>query len=245
MSQVIPSYAAGALAHAPIMDILARKVRGHMLVDDFVNDTVSSDNYVLEKYITTVGTSATVTKGTTGTGTLILTSVTGEGSQVNSNEVICPAPTAGQNLYFQARVKVDVLTAAYGTCFVGLQANKGNGTSTEDAAVTGADALASNRDLVGIMVAATGAVTGRSQNGTSAGTAVAMGTATADTFMDVGFHVDANQRVRYWLNGVLSGEISGSTYVPDAAMYLELTSFGGASGGKALTIDSYAFVCGF
>ena len=83
MAQGLTKYLNGALGHAPIEDIQKDPSAGYILHDDFINDTVSSSDWVMEKYITTIGTSATVTKGTTGFGTVILTSVTSEGAQLN------------------------------------------------------------------------------------------------------------------------------------------------------------------
>lgn len=238
MSQANPTYLQGALKNAPIFDIITGKTRGFVLMDEmfnFAHTTVADTSF----WDLTLGTNMTATCGTTGTGTLIFnTGDTGKSGSVNSNYICCPAPAAGQNVFFEVRFKVENLAATSGACFFGLRDAKGTGTAI---GVDTAAALNGTDDLIGISVTTAGVVKGVSQEGsTTDPTAVTMGTLTADTFVTVGFRMIGNSDVRFYYNGVDMGGWTSSTGIPNEAMYLELGYIAHTS-YKAVTIDKVTF----
>lgn len=238
MAQNNPTYAQGALRQAPIYDVLTGKTPGFVLQDQmlsFAHTTVADTAF----WDLTLGTNMTATCGTTGTGTLIFTAGdTGKSGSINSNYLACPAPAAGQNVFFEIRFKIDALSATQGACFFGLRDAKGTGTAI--GVDTGA-ALNGTDDLIGISVTTAGVVKGVSQNGSDTDpTAVTMGTLTADTFATVGFRMIGNSDVRFYYNGVDMGGWTSSTGIPNEALYLEIGYIAHTT-YKIVTIDRVTY----
>jgi len=234
MAQLITTYNAGAMAHAPIAEIRAGVVDGFVLDDHFHNfaHTTVADT---TQWNLTVGTNMTHTCGSTGTGTLIFnTGDTGKSGSANSNYPVLPALVAGQKVFFQVRFKISDLAATSGACFFGFRDAIGTGTAI---GVDTAAALNGTDDLIGISVTTAGVVKGVSQEGsTTDPTAVTMGTLVANTFATVGFTIDGTDDVKFYYNGVYKGGWTSSAGLPNEALFIEL-GYIAHTAFKAVTID--------
>lgn len=234
-----PSYLAGALANAPIFDILTKKKDG-IVWDDHFHELAHTTVADTPRWNLTLGTNMTATCGTTGTGTLIFnTGDTGKSGSINSNYTILPALAGGQRVYFQIRFKVENLAATSGACFFGFRDAIGTGTAI---GVDTAAALNGTDDLIGISVTTAGVVKGVSQEGsTTDPTAITLGTLVAETFATVGFVIDGTSSVKFFYNGVEMGEWTSATGLPNEALFAELGYIAHTS-YKAVTIDRVTIV---
>lgn len=244
-----PSYNAGALASAPIFDILTRKREGHIIDWTFHEFSYSSSVPAPLTMLKSIGSNATITASAAGKGGVLLStssSADGVGAQINTFGKVVPAVAAGVEVYYEVVMQVDAITTAYGSTFMGLNDTAGNGTSTPTYAVTATGGPTSTTDLLGIVVTGAGVVTLVGQEGNATDpTPIPMGTLVAATDVTMGFVVRGNNYVEAFYNGVSKGTWTSSTGLYNEAMYLDICNQGGASGTRATTIKRSTLVVAY
>lgn len=236
MAQGSTFYLNGALSHAAVTEAQRDPATAIVLHDHFMSSIASADTIF---WNATIGTSFTVAHSTSvagGVWTLTApASGTGTGGQIQSWTPLV-TPTDGTTFGFEARIKIDNLTAAYGAVFIGFQDVAGSST-TPALACTNAGVATTNIDVVGVAIKTDGTVVSVCQNGSTTGTVASLGTLVADTYYKIGFVVEGRSRVTYYINGVKVGTVTTAGAIPNEALYAEVGVYGGASGGKAANVD--------
>jgi hypothetical protein len=215
---------------------VANPVQYHTFFDDFDGYVVQDGSTSPIVQWTETLNSGTVAMSAVNNGALVLTCAnTDEAITQVQRTIATYLPTAGKQMWFQARVKVSA--ALLTDAFIGM--------SIIDTTLIASSALGTLK-CMGFFKAATSNSLDfyvRKDGTTGSTSATSVATITSDTYFTVGFYYDGVDTVQYMVNGTVLGSVSGtSTYLPDAVLSPSLAAGQeGTAGANALTVD-YVFV---
>ena len=131
--------------------------------------------------------------------------------------------TSGKKLFFEARLKVSDATQS--DVVVGLLISDITPLDVTDGVFfIKADGAATFDFVV--------------EKNNAASTALAVATAVSDTFIRLGFYYDGDQRVEYFVNGVLAGYVGvGSSFPDDEDLTVTMSLQNGEAAAKTMTVD--------
>lgn len=240
MSEFIGSYKAGAMGRARLMQALLLPYKARLWTDHFDSVVASVDT---ARWNVTCGSSATIVHSTTVSGGVWTMTAPASGTSTGCQlQTFTPLVTPAINKVsaWETRLKIDVLTANYGAVFFGGQ---DVADTTLALPCTSAGVATASIDVCGMAIKADGTVVSVVQNGSTTGAVQTLGTLVADTYYQLGFEIRGTEKVVFYIDGVIVGEVTTSGAIPNEALYGDLGVLGGTSGGKVCNADYFWFAC--
>ena len=172
----------------------------------------------------------------TGAGTTALT-------DVNGGAILLTNATADNDARFHQKVGEGFLLAANKSAFFKCRFKVNDATQSDviiGLQVTDTTPLDATDGIYFIKAddAATIDFVCRKDATTGSNSDTAIATLVDDTFITLAWYFDGVSTVKYWVNDVLDGDVSGSsTYLPDTELTISFGNVNGAAAAKTMTVD--------
>jgi hypothetical protein len=207
----------------PMLPWLCDPTLMHVYFNDFHSANKATEEWILTQAVSGTAVAGTLAGGVFTLGAGATTNHQGPNVQLAGVDFV---PAAGKDIWFEARVKVNVLTGRY---FVGL--------AELDTTIIASGAMTTDNHIGFSSLAGAGVVNLDSEKATAGLATTAVHTFVADTYVKLGFKVSGVTSIQAYVNGVAVGDPNPTANVPIVGLTPSLVVHATGTGTPAMDID--------